>query len=386
MANPVGILVVDDETPQMQAICDTLRDQDYAPTGFSSGQAALEVLQPGKFQILLADLMMPGMDGIALLQAALRKDPDLMGIIMTGAGTIATAVEAMKAGAFDYLLKPFKLSAMLPVLSRALAVRRLRLENAELQRRIHQRTVELEAANKELETFSYSVSHDLRAPLRAMCGFAEILASEHAQSLPDDAKKLLARIEANSTRMEQLIEDLLRFSHLGRKSLAKAPVDIAAIVNTVVEDKRAEYPNRSIEVKIGQLPETLGDQSLIKQVYVNLLSNAFKFTAPREQALIEVGSREEDGECIYFVRDNGVGFDMKHAGNVFGVFERLHSDKDFPGTGIGLSIVQRIVQRHGGRIWIEAAVDKGAVFFFTFSNKSEATSTTPVPSELSDHH
>ena len=208
------ILIVDDEAAQMKALCDTLRDHNYETAGFVSGHTALAALRESRFDLLLADLMMPEMGGIALLQAALEIDPHLVGIIMTGEGTIATAVEAMKSGAFDYILKPFTLRVIVPVLSRALSVRRLRLENAELEERVRERTAELETANKELDAFSYSVSHDLRAPLRAIHGFASILNEDFCASMPGKAQELLNHVITSAGRMEQLIEDLLRFSRL----------------------------------------------------------------------------------------------------------------------------------------------------------------------------
>ena len=359
------ILIVDDEPALMRALCDTLRDHDYEAVGFTSGAEALAELGKSKFDLLLADLMMPEMGGIDLLRAALKLDPDLIPIIMTGQGTIDTAVEAMKTGAFDYILKPFKLGVVLPVLSRALALRQLRLEKAELEQRVRARTLELEAANKELEAFTYSVSHDLRAPLRAVASFSQILVQDHSAQMPDEASRLLTIITSNTRRMEQLIEDLLRLSKLGREPLLKGTVDMSALVREVLEELRREHGDRSVEVRVGELPGSEADSSLLRQVFVNLLSNAFKFTREKKPAIVEVGCRKQNGESVYFVRDNGAGFDMQYAEKLFGVFQRLHSGEEFEGTGVGLSIVQRVIQRHGGRIWAEGHVGQGATFYFT---------------------
>lgn len=362
------ILIVDDEAAQMKALCDTLRDHGYETVGFATGRAALAALHEGKFDLLLADLMMPEMDGIGLLQAALRAEPNLVGIIMTGEGTIATAVEAMKVGALDYILKPFKLSVILPVLSRALTVRRLRLENAELERRLRERAAELEAANKELEAFSYSVSHDLRAPLRAINGFSAMLTEDYAAQIPPEGRRMLESITGGGRRMEQLIEDLLEFSRLGRQPLSKRVVNVSALAAEVLEELRKQQPERAIEVRVGDLPEGLGDPALLKQVLVNLLSNAFKFSRAKSPAVVDIGCKREDGNEAYFIRDNGAGFDMRYAEKLFGVFQRMHRTDEFEGTGVGLSIVQRIIQRHGGRIWAEAAIDQGATFYFTLGS------------------
>ncbi len=362
---PSRILIVDDEASQVKALCDTLQEHGYEPVGCTSGDAALEALREARFELLLADLMMPEMDGITLLRAALGRDRNLVGIIMTGQGTIDTAVAAMKTGALDYILKPFKLSVILPVLARALTVRRLRMENAELEARVRERTAALEAANKELEAFSYSISHDLRAPLRAIGAFANILRDEHASEMSGEAQRVLTYVTTSAQRMERLIDDLLRFSRLGRQPLAKQPVDMTALVRDALEDLRQERGDRHVDLRVGTLPACVGDAALLKQVFVNLLSNAFKFTRKTRDAVVEVGCRQSGEGAVYFVRDNGVGFDMAHADRLFGVFQRLHGADDFEGTGIGLSLVQRIVQRHSGRIWAEAAPDKGATFLFT---------------------
>jgi signal transduction histidine kinase len=359
------LLIVDDEAALMTALCTTLQDEGYTTTGFTSAKAALTALRDQEFDLMLTDLMMPEMDGIQLLRAAQEIDHDLVGIVMTGHGTIDTAVEDMKTGALDYLLKPFKLSAVLPVLSRALEVRRLRRENAELAQRVRERTAELETTNQELEAFSYSVSHDLRAPLRALGSFAHILARDYASQMPPEAQHVLSRVTTNAQRMEHLIEDLLRFSRLGRQPLSKEPVKMSALTHEVAQELRQEYGERTIEVRIGDLPDSVGDLSLLRQVLVNLLSNAFKFTRQKEQTVVEVGCQRREEETVYFVRDNGVGFDMRYAPKLFGVFQRLHSVAQFEGTGVGLSIVQRIIQRHGGRVWAEAAVNNGATFYFS---------------------
>jgi len=372
------ILIVDDEVAQMKALCATLREHNYLTTGFPAPKSALAALQPGQFDLLLTDLMMPGMDGIALLQAARQIDPRLVGVMMTGAGTVATAVEAMKAGALDYILKPFELSVILPVIERALAMRRLRIINAELDEGLRQRTFELEAANKELEAFSYSVSHDLRAPLRAMDGFANILMADFRPDLPREAQRLLQNISINARRMGQLIDDLLGFSRLSRQPLTRQHVNVAAIVHGVLRDLFKEGDRSRLEVSVAELPDCEGDASLLTQVFVNLLSNAVKFSRDREKAQIDVGCHQDGREQVYFVRDNGAGFDMQYAEKLFGVFQRFHRSDEFEGTGVGLSIVQRIIHRHGGRIWAEAHVNKGATFHFTIPQAPELVIPSPA--------
>jgi hypothetical protein len=356
----------------MNALCETLADAGYAATGFTSANKALALLQEQRFDLVLTDLLMPEMDGISLLRAAQAIDPDLLGIVMTGHAAIDTAIEAMKAGALDYVLKPFRLSVILPVLARALNVRRMRIEIAQLQQRLREHVSELEAANKELESFSYSVSHDLRAPLRAISSYSTMLVEDFATQIPSEAQHLLTKVTDNAHRMGALIEHLLHFSQLSRQALARQSVDLSVMVREIVDELCKESGSRSIDVRTGDLPTVIGDAVLLRQVFVNLLSNSFKFTRNKTRALIEVGCRHQAAETIYFVRDNGAGFDMQYAGKLFGVFQRLHGNAEFEGTGIGLSLVQRIIQRHGGRIWAEAAPGKGAIFEFTLSGEEGA--------------
>jgi light-regulated signal transduction histidine kinase (bacteriophytochrome) len=323
-------------------------------------------LRRSRCDLVLTDLrLMPGMDGIALLQAAQRIDPDLVGIIMTGAGTIATAVEAMKAGALDYILKPFKLSMIIPVLERALAVRRLRLENAALERQVREHTAELEAANRELEAFSFSVAHDLRSPLTVILGYADTLIEDYSPQLPHEALVQLEGIVAGAEQMRRLTDGLLRLSRLGRQPLTRQRVDMTALAREVVEELRRTHSPRQVTVHVGELPDCVGDQALLRQVFVNLLSNAFKFTGARRDPVVAIAGQLEGSERVYSVRDNGTGFDMSQAERLFGAFQRLHATDQYEGTGIGLSIAARVVQRHGGRIWAESEVDRGATFRFS---------------------
>jgi len=236
-----------------------------------------------------------------------------------------------------------------------------------LEAQVAQRTKALEGTNAELESFSYSVSHDLRAPLRAIHGFARILLEDHNAKLEPEAQRLLGVIDQNTRRMGQLIDDLLAFSHLGRTDLTTGPVDMKELAQMVADEiQRAEAGrNGSLEIRIEPLPPARGDRGLLRQVMSNLLQNAAKFTRDRPSARIEVGSRPDSGQTVYYVKDNGAGFDARYADKLFGVFQRLHSTEQFEGTGVGLAIVKRIVQRHGGRVWAEGAANQGATFYFT---------------------
>ena len=238
-------------------------------------------------------------------------------------------------------------------------------EVAEANRHLARLAAQLESSNRELESFSYSVSHDLRAPLRVIDGFSLALLEDHGPSLPAEGQDLLARVRQQAQRMAQLIDDLLEFSRLGRKQLDVTSVDLTALVQAVVLELRQANPDRNIEVAVAPLPPAMGDRALLRQVLTNLIGNAFKFTRQHPDAQIEIGSRDDNGERVYYVKDNGAGFDMRYADKLFGVFQRLHPAADFEGTGVGLALVQRIILRHGGRVWGEARLNKGATFSFT---------------------
>jgi PAS domain S-box-containing protein len=267
----------------------------------------------------------------------------------------------------------------------------IRTLNAELEQRVRDRTAQFEAANKELEAFSYSVSHDLRAPLRAIDGFTHAIIEDYADKFDEEGKRLLNIVSSNAQKMGQLIDDLLTFSRTGRQELRISKIEMDTLARTVFEELKAAAPERTIQFSIKPLPLAHGDQAMIRQVFVNLLSNAVKFTRPKETAIIEVGGwrgdentppvppLEKGGEGgfeeippeqnIYYVRDNGVGFEMQYVNKLFSVFQRLHSESEFEGTGVGLAIVKRIIYRHGGRVWAEGKVNGGATFFFTLPKK-----------------
>ena len=253
----------------------------------------------------------------------------------------------------------------LDITERKLAEEKIRNLNEDLL----SRAAELERANRELEAFSYSVSHDLRAPLRAVDGFSRMLAEDYSAKLDDEGRRMIGVICSEARRMGRLIDDLLTFSRLGRQKIESVQIDMGALAREVYEELAKLETGRQLKLDLHPLPPAWGTEAMIRQVWMNLIGNALKFTKGREIAEIEIGAREvSEGEWNYYIKDNGVGFDMRFVDKLFGVFQRLHSQQEFPGTGVGLALVQRVVERHGGRIWAEAEVDHGATFSFTLPN------------------
>jgi light-regulated signal transduction histidine kinase (bacteriophytochrome) len=250
------------------------------------------------------------------------------------------------------------------ITDRKRAEREVQELNRELERRVQVRTAELEVANEELEAFSYSVSHDLRAPLRAIDGFSRVLEEEFGPHLDDEGRHLVEVVRSNTRRMAQLIDDLLAFSRAARRDLRPVPVDMAAFAREAVDEQAPAAERGRYAFDVSDLPNVRGDPAMLRQVWANLLSNAVKFSRTKEAPLVEVFGAMDGGNAVYHVRDNGVGFDMRHANKLFGVFQRLHSAQEFEGTGVGLALVQRIVRRHGGHVWAEGVVGEGATFSF----------------------
>jgi len=291
---------------------------------------------------------------IALLASALTSDLQIMQrwIALTAA-----------------LLAPVNLGTVLllhwAMRRRLNAEAQLAAANQQLDSRAAARMAEIEASNQEVNALTYSISHDLRAPLRAISGFANLLEQKHGLGLDAEAERYIHRIDANATKMGVLIDGLLRFFRIGRAEVKVDLIDPTSLVRAAIVDLRPQAEEGDVEVVLSALPECQADAGLLQQVYANLISNAIKFSAGRPGARVEVGAHEEGGETVYDVSDNGVGFDMRYAQKLFGIFQRLHSDAEYPGVGVGLALVQRIIHRHGGRIWAEAELDKGAAFHFT---------------------
>jgi len=381
MANTMTtrLLILDDEATHVRALCDTLEAEGFITVGFTEATRALSAMREQSFDLVLTDLTMPGMDGIEFLQAAREIDTNVVGIVMTGHGTIDSAVAAMKAGALDYILKPFTLRMILPVLNRALTVRSLRTENVQLrqaeetirrmntnlERCVQERTRELIEANRELEAFSHSVSHDLRAPLRALDGFTAILADQYSDRLDERGRGYVQRVVDAVERMRNLIEDLLRLSHVTGTELNRRELDLSQMVRSILDELRAQDPERQVTVRVAEGVRANADHRLLRIALENILGNAWKFTRNTAQASIEFGVEEPKDGATYFIRDNGAGFNPDYGDRLFVPFRRLHSAAEFPGTGIGLSIVQRIMRRHGGRISASGSVGQGASFHFS---------------------
>jgi signal transduction histidine kinase len=334
------------------------------------------------------------LDSVAALNIARAMRPDVPFIFITGSDEDPLALEALQRGADGFVSKQHP-THWLPKFKRSLRLaqreaQHLRLERtlrekeqqseqskADLEERVARKTRELQAATKELEAFSYSVSHDLRAPLRHINSFIYLLEQSLQPHLNDESRQRLRIVAEAAEHLGHLVDDLLSLSRVGRKELRKIPVNVTALVNEARGHLREEMHGRDIDWVIAPLPVIEADPVALRQVFTNLLSNALKYSSPRPQARIEVGSTETDDEVIFFVRDNGVGFDMEQSSKLFGVFQRLHDEREFEGTGIGLAIVRRVIQRHGGRVWAESAVDHGATFYFALPKPPE-TETSPL--------
>jgi len=335
--------------------------------------------------VLLLDLGLPDSSGVSTFTSVHAQIPTLPIIVLTGFGDQSIALKVVQQGAQDYLLKGqvdgnliwrtirYAMERQRGRRELVLSETRVRQLNESLERRVADRTAALAAANRELETFTYSVSHDLRAPLRQIDGFSRILVEHAGPALDTKSQHYLRRIQEGTQHMGRLVDDLLNLAQLGRRDVHTRAMPLDAIVNDALSELRADWGDRNIQWTIGSLPTVECDPGLMKIVFTNLLSNAIKYTRPREVAVIEVASTGSNGRCTIFVRDNGVGFSMKYADKLFGVFQRLHRADQFEGSGVGLATVQRIIHKHGGEIWAEAEPNRGATFSFTLAQGCDSS-------------
>jgi DNA-binding response OmpR family regulator len=387
LMGPKKVLAVDDSETYLRALADALRGDGCEVVLARSGEEALELLAVQPVDCILLDLLMPGIGGQETCRRA-KTAPgvrDIPIVMLTALEGREAMIQGLGAGADDYIAK----SSDFEVLRARVRAQIRRKQFEDENRRIRERLVrteldamearsareiaearavlveELEWKNKELEAFSYSVAHDLRAPLRAVDGFSQALLEDYAGKLDDEGKRYLNYVRESAQQMGQLIDDLLSLSRVSRSDFQSESVDLTAIARDVSARISRRSPDRRVELLIQEGLETAGDARLLTIAFENLLGNAWKFTGKRAGARIEVGGNVVDGCRTYFVRDNGAGFDMAYAAKLFGVFQRLHSTAEFEGTGIGLATVQRVIRRHGGRIWAEGAVGAGATFTFT---------------------
>ena len=355
------ILVADDNA-DMRDYLVRLLSARWQVESVEDGEAALASARANPPDLVLSDVMMPRLDGVGLLRQlrALPQTSQVPVVLLSARAGEEAVLAGLETGADDYLVKPFSSRELLARVHTHLELARMRREWA----------AELQRVNRELEAFSYSVSHDLRAPLRAIDGFSQALLSEYASRLDDQGLGYLERVRSATARMGQLIEDLLNLSRITRAALRRERVDMTAIARKVLAELRERDPQRKVTSRVSEGLVVQGDPRLLTVMLENLLRNGWKFTSKLPVATIEVGRVENVEEAIFFVRDDGAGFNMDSAQRLFAPFQRLHAESEFDGTGIGLATVQRVVARHGGRVWAEAAIGKGATFFFTLGDTS----------------
>lgn len=375
-----NILVVDDNQANVFALEQLLEKEGRIFYTAFSGNDALLIALNNAIDLIILDVQMPEMDGFEVAQV-LKSNKKTNDIPILFASAIKEHKYIMKGfgeGAIDYLSKPLdpeitkaKVSVFLKLQlqKRELIAKNLSLQDAKeeirlLNEHLNSNVAQLQAANKELETFSYSVSHDLKSPLRAIGGFSKILRSKYKAELDAPGQMLIDKIQQNTRKMDALIDNLLEFSRLAQQQVAKADINMEELVSAITEDIKGNTEHNA-NIQLNALIPACGDRSLLTAVWMNLLLNAIKYSSKKASPHIEISSAAEGKEIIYSIKDNGSGFNMAYAHKLFGVFERLHAHSEFQGTGIGLAIVQRIIEKHGGRVWAEGVENEGAQFYFS---------------------
>ena len=362
------ILIVDDKPENLVALRTVLKDLDIELVEAGNGNDALKATLHHNFALALLDVQMPEMDGFELagILRGEAKTARLPFIFISAVYTDNLDVfKGYEKGAFSFITKPFQPEILINKVKFFIEKHQQEIAVFQLNKDLSDKIKELKFINGELESFSYSVSHDLRSPLRTIKGFSDILKEDHNDMLNDEGKRLLYRIGRSASKMTNLIDCLLDLSKLGRKEMTKVSIDMNLLVAEMIEEFETAHLNEEFRWKVGELLPVIGDKELLRQVLLNLISNAIKYSAKRDKPEVEIGCQLNGEVVTYYVKDNGAGFNMKYKDKLFGVFERLHKDDEFEGVGIGLAIVQRIITRHGGTIWAEGEVDKGAVFYFS---------------------
>ena len=390
LLGPKKILAVDDSLTYLNELAGLLRSEGYDVVMAHSGEEALELVAAQAVDCILLDLLMPGLGGDETCRRikAVPLVRDVPLIMLTALEDSAAMIDALSAGADDYIQKSSDFEVLTARVRAQIRRKQFEDENRRIREELLSKEIEtlaaraaaelaetraalvdeLERKNQELEAFSYSVSHDLRAPLRSIDGFSQALLEDYEGRLDDTASDYLRRVRAAAQRMGELIDDLLELSQVGRAELHRDLVNLSAVAESVAADLSGRVGDRHVKFVVQPGLEVHADSRLMRAVLENLLGNAWKFTSKVQSAVVEFGAEDRDGATVYFVRDNGSGFDMKYADKLFSPFQRLHCEAEFPGTGIGLATVHRIVDRHGGRVWASGAVGQGATVSFTISS------------------
>ncbi len=396
----IKILLVDDREDNLFSMETVLAQDGYKFEKASSGKQALKILlKEYDFTLILMDVKMPVLSGFeTAMMIHNRERLKHIPIIFITAHDYSeeNVFKGYETGAVDYIYKPInpgllkakvavfadlyrkthqlllqeeRLTAINKSLEREVQERKISEERVnELNKKLEENINQLKSSNAELEAFSYSVSHDLRAPIRGMDGFISLFLKNYIDKVDDEGKRLLNNVRKNVHRMGFLIDDLLSLSRVGMKGIEKSEINMNELVNTVVEEMENQTELKNAHIKISELASSAGDIALIKQVWVNLISNSLKYSSKKDKPVIEIGSYKKDNQTIYYVKDNGVGFDMKYSNKLYGVFQRLHDPQEYQGTGVGLALVKRITDKHNGSVWAEGVENQGATFYFSLPN------------------